>query len=117
MGWQDREYAKWTDEERRRFYGFGSVSPRRGILRPTAGLAALASLAIALGLLPLRHSLFSTPLTGGTHALSAPANVATIGGPSSATVGSTLSLNGPAPDGMVTVEKVNVVVYRARGRQ
>jgi hypothetical protein len=102
MGWRDRDYAKWTDAERRRFYGFGSISPRRGVLRPGAGLAVIASLAIALGQLPLHHPLVPALHIGGTASPVAP--VRTITGLSTAPVGSSLSLHGPAPSGVVTIE-------------
>jgi hypothetical protein len=103
MGWQDRDYAKWTDHERRRYYGFGSVSPRRGLLRPGAGLAVLASLAIALGQLPLHHPLVPALHFGGAIAPRA-SSVGTISGVSTATVGSHLTLHGSAPAGAVTVQ-------------
>lgn len=113
VGWRDRDYAKWTDEERRRFYGSGATfrsldPPSRnghGRLRQGAGLGAVVSLAIAFGALPLRHQLL-----GVFHAGSAPAPVvvtpptSTITGLSSALVGSSLSLHGTAPSGVVTVE-------------
>jgi hypothetical protein len=114
MGWRDRDYAKWTDEERRRFYSSGATYPTRdpsplrtggGLLRPGAGLAALASLAIALGQLPLHHPLLPALHIGGTSAPPAPVSpVRTISGPSTAAVGSSLALHGTAPPGAVTVE-------------
>jgi len=115
MGWRDRDYAKWTDEERRRFYGAGPTftqrdGPRAAIgrgqlrmsggnrlLRPGAGVAVLATIAIALGQLPLHH-----PLVPAFHIGPAPA--AALDLPPSASVGSSLELHGTAPTGPVTVE-------------
>lgn len=63
MGWRDRDYAKWSDEERRRFLGvparapepFGSASGRT-VLRPGVGLAvAVSATLFALGQLPRSH--------------------------------------------------------------
>jgi hypothetical protein len=126
MGWRDRDYAKWTDEERRRFYGSSSsagydhdwprVSPTRrgGVLRPGAALAVLATVCIALGQLPLNHPLvpafhFTLRGSGGTSPapiLTPSAPIAPITGPSTAAVGTRLVLHGSAPEGngVVTVE-------------
>jgi hypothetical protein len=117
MGWRDRDYAKWTDEERRIFYGSAAPSRRRaprrlatanGLLRPRAGLAALVSGVIAIGLLPFRHQLLPALHVGGRPWSASPptAPVGQITGLSSATLGSTLSIRGtaPLPDGPVRVE-------------
>jgi hypothetical protein len=120
MGWRDRDYAKWTDDERRRFYGsaagYSQLEPgppavRAGRLRPGVGLAVLVSLFVALGQLPFSHPIvpalhFQVPgLSRGAPAgTSTP--IATISGPEAAALGSTLNLHGGAPpgNGTVTVE-------------
>lgn len=123
MGWQDRDYAKWTDEERRRFLGSGSprfdgprTAPRPGgsLLRPGAGLAIVVTAGIVtLGQLPAGHPLlprlhFGIPgLTTAAPALQAPVTqTGTISGPGTAALGSTLTLRGSAPPATerVTVE-------------
>lgn len=57
MGWQDRDWAKWTDEERARFYGSGRRTSKRATLAPTTTrdrsisgvfLAVVVSLALSL---------------------------------------------------------------------
>jgi hypothetical protein len=54
VGWEDREWAKWTDEERRRFLGAAPVPGRRrarvGILDRAHGRSELTLLAIAVSL-------------------------------------------------------------------
>lgn len=67
MGWRERDYARWTDEERRRFLGSttlaraGSPSTRRassGLVAPGVSFAVLASAALlAAGHLPRNHPL------------------------------------------------------------
>ena len=37
VGWQDRDYAKWTDDDRKRYLGGGSTSVRQD--GPSAGKA------------------------------------------------------------------------------
>jgi hypothetical protein len=128
IGWRDREYGKWTDEERRRFVGsadagarsdqaFGTYGgPRRGtrsgLIRPGAGVAILVSGALlALGHFPTGHPIlaalhFRLP---GLKTSSSPGVVqesGTINTPSTAQVGTTLTFHGPAPpgNGPVTVE-------------
>jgi hypothetical protein len=115
MGWRDRDYAKWTDGERRRFYG--SVGARthttgsRGGVAPGALLAVVVSFlaALALGQLPRSHPLipalhfnlpvFSrTPVSASTGAISLPRR---------SPLGSFLTLHGqlpPGESGTVTVE-------------
>jgi hypothetical protein len=101
MGWRDRDYAKWTDAERRRFYGSSASSdyaPRSGYsvpgqgrpfgsrvrMAPGAFLAVIVSfmVALALGQLPRSH-----PLIPALHftlpAISSPAQTGTISLPSS----------------------------------
>lgn len=117
MGWRERDYAKWTDEERRRFLGSTtSLAPYLGyapaggetgrrLIRPGAGLAVLVSAGLlALGQLPAGHPIapllhFTLPaLQSGLPALPSPPT-STIAGPSSVSFGSTLSLHGSAPPG------------------
>lgn len=119
MGWRDREYAKWTDDERRRFYGSGaaraqgsSLSSRVGIV-PGALLAVLVSLlaALALGQLPRSHPLvpvlhFTFPALFHDSA-PAKANPDAISLPRRLPLGSYLTLHGQLPageSGTVTVE-------------
>lgn len=52
MGWQDRDWAKWNDDERRRFFGSGGSprSGRHGGFAPGAFLAVVVSLvAVVVG--------------------------------------------------------------------
>src|SRR4051812_21913270 len=72
-------------------------------MHPGAWLAVVASLAIALGQLPLHHPLVPALHFGGAVAPRSP-SVGTIDGPSTAAVGSSLTLHGPAPTGPVTVQ-------------
>jgi hypothetical protein len=116
VGWRDRDYAKWTDDERRRFYGstagYSQLDPgpravRTGRLRPGVGLAVLVSLFVALGQLPFSHPIVPAlhfQLPGVSRSVPLPA--APISGPGTAKLGSTLNLNGGAPlgNGTVTVE-------------
>ncbi|HJU37575.1 MAG TPA: hypothetical protein VJ716_09185 [Gaiellaceae bacterium] len=125
MGWRDRDYARWTDEERRRFYGSGGAGraasragysvPVQGHLFgtrarvvPSALVAVIVSLvlALALGQLPRSH-----PLIPSLHftlpALSGPAEAGQISLPSSTRLGSLLTLHGRLPGagtGAVSVE-------------
>ena len=113
MGWTERDYAKWSDEERDRFYGQGpgGGDPRSSgvVFRSGVGSAILAS-AVLFGLghfpaghpiLPLPH--FSLP---GSHSTPAIRPAGTIRLPATATLGSTLTFHGTAPPGNapVTVE-------------
>jgi hypothetical protein len=135
MGWRDRDYAKWTDEERRRFLGSSSsgvssprpaVAPTRGagerparsVFRAGTGLAIAASAGLfALGQLPRGHPLlspFHIPLpslhTSSRSPLSEPA-VTRITLPRSASVGSFLTLRGrlsATESGTVSVEGASI---------
>ena len=126
MGWRDRDYAKWTDEERRRFYGPGATSagsnpdvfdaPRRATegraFRRGVGPAILVSGAVlALGHFPTDHPIipalhFRLPGLGSRAMPGAVRPTASINTPSTASVGSTLTFHGTAPpgNGPVTVE-------------
>ncbi|HJU36332.1 MAG TPA: hypothetical protein VJ716_02810 [Gaiellaceae bacterium] len=118
MGWRDRDYAKWTAHERRRFYGDGSTPSTRGSSLgtrvrpvPSALTAVLVSLvvALALGQLPREH-----PLIPALHfnlqssaPNSVPAGVGRITIARRLPVGSFLTLHGGVPSGesgTVTVE-------------
>jgi hypothetical protein len=127
MGWRDREYAKWTDEERRRFYGSGTPGYRRGPSYsvpgqgrlfgtrvgavPGALLAVIVSLLVALtlGQLPRSHPLipalhFTLP---GFSSTSLGSQTGKISLPSSLQFGSFLTLHGhlrTGETGAVTVE-------------
>ena len=124
MGWRDRDYAKWTDEERRRFYGSGAsgyqgprssyaTGPGQGRLfgsrvglAPGASLAVIVSLLVtlALGQLPRSHPLipalhFTLPGISGAASPGVIRPTGTINTPSTASVGSTLTFHGTAPPG------------------
>ena len=92
MGWQDRDWAKWTDEERARFYGGGvrssksSSLPRTAVrladnprARGTLLLAVLVSgaLSLAFGVLHVRLHILRTnhPATAASHVTGGPAPV------------------------------------------
>ncbi len=49
MGWQDRDWARWTDDERRRLYGSAAPTPgpRRRTYPAQALWAVLATFTIA----------------------------------------------------------------------
>jgi hypothetical protein len=120
VGWRDRDYAKWTDEERRRFYGTGDPRSRTyadgsgsrlGVV-PGVFLAVIVSVlaALALGQLPRSHPLvpalhFTFPaLSSGPPSTT---TAATIELPSSLPLGGFLTLHGQLPadeTGTVTVE-------------
>lgn len=110
MGWRDRDYAKWTDDERSRFYGTGSTPSTRGSslgtrVRPVPGalMAVLVSLVVALGLgqLPRAHPLvpalhFALP---GLATNSVSAEVGRISIARRLPLGSFLTLRGEVPAG------------------
>lgn len=116
MGWRDRDYAKWTDEERRRFYGSATTNVRADpdafggyrtgrVFRRGVGPAILVSgVVLALGHFPAPHPIipalrFRLPGQGqaATPRMVRPAG--TISTPRTATVGSTLTFHGTAPAG------------------
>jgi hypothetical protein len=125
MGWRDRDYARWTEAERRRFLGSGpsfpagrsySAAPRQARLfrtgprlrtAPAASVAVLASLALVvfLGQLPRSHPL--VPVLHFTTSGHAASSTDTISLPSSLPLGSYLTLHGQVPTGetgLVTIE-------------
>jgi hypothetical protein len=109
MGWRERDYAKWTDAERRTF--LDSLAPARAggagsIFRAGAGVAIAAFVGLlVLGYFPRGHPLlpafhFSVPsLHGASHRAAAAVIVARIALPHSAAVGSFLTLRGELPAG------------------
>jgi hypothetical protein len=124
MGWRDRDYAKWTDEERRLFLGSSaprraavptsaapSVRPGGSFLRAGAGLAIAASAALLLlGQFPRHHPLLPYfHLTAPSPRKVTPTSSATtlIVLPRNAAVGSFLTIRGEIPageSGTVSVE-------------
>lgn len=113
MGWRDREYARWTGEERRRFLGSsaGAGTARSG---PTVGggvaLAAAISLAVlALGNYPRADPVLpglrvgaatTTPATAvGAPIVVTHAPTVTLGGPSVVPAHSFLTFHGQVPEG------------------
>lgn len=134
MGWRDRDWAKWTDEERRRFYGSSSRSalpaarsystgagqgslfgPRIGLL-PGTFLAVIVSVAVALALgqLPRSHPLIPSlhfALPGLSSTPQPPASI-TVSLPASLPLGSFLTLHGDLAAG----EKGTVTVQGAYRR-
>ena len=125
MGWRDRDWAKWTDEERRRFYGSSgsnvssatstySVGRGQGRLfgrRVRASHCFLAVIVSLLGALALGQLPRSRPLVPALHvglpALPGSHKTGTLSLPGSSRLGSTLKLHGtlsPGGTGTVTVE-------------
>jgi hypothetical protein len=132
VGWRDRDYARWTDEERRRFLessvssssrarpaSGGSASTPR-VFGPRIGVAQGASLAVIasavlflLGHLPQNHPLiaalhFNIPRPPGlTHGSPSITRLGKITLARSAQLGSFLTFHGQLPSGesgTVTVE-------------
>jgi hypothetical protein len=123
MGWRDRDYAKWTDEERRRFLGSSLSAPRSprdaitparpgrarhagGVFRAGAGFVIVASAALlALGQLPRGHPLLSAfhvrlpSLNQLAEKPAAASTVPRIALPRTAALGSFLTLQGQLPTG------------------
>lgn len=117
MGWRDRDYARWTPEERQSFLGPGAVRahrirPARSILaRPRTGTVVVVVCALfALGQLPAGHPLVPALHVNlaGTHipflSQPSPGPNNTIGAPGTASTGSFLDVQGTAQSGPVTVE-------------
>jgi len=127
MGWQQRDYARWTDEERRRFLGSGGSAPARAgsatgetrrFFRAGVGVAVAASAALfALGHFPRNHPLvpalnFAIPKIGPGSSSPARAtadrdSVGRIRLPTRARVGGFLTIHGQLPTdeaGTVSVE-------------
>jgi hypothetical protein len=78
VGWQDRDWAKWTDEERARFVGSSThhstwderprAVGRASAIRPGAFLAVIVSLVATLGL----SGMLKIPLLERVHAPASP---------------------------------------------
>jgi len=116
MGWRDRDYARWTPEERQSFLGPGALRAqrtrpaRRSFVRPRTGTVVVVVCALfALGQLPAGHPIVPAlhMNLSGTHIpflskTSRPND--TIGAPGTATTGSFLDLHGTAQSGPVTIE-------------
>ncbi|MGH3002351.1 MAG: hypothetical protein ACRDM1_06780 [Gaiellaceae bacterium] len=126
MSWRDRDYARWTPEERRRFLGPGpasresraGVSRRIGTTQGVALAAGVSAVLFALGHFPAGHPVVpvlhftlpssnvrgsASPLVGSA---AAPARVI-LRGPSTTRVGAFLTFHGPVPigdNGQVVIE-------------
>jgi len=109
MGWRDRDYARWTSDERRRFLGTGSSTGRGGV-RATQGAAAAAAVSaavFALGHFPSGHPVIPGIDFGGSGVKpgSAPAIIGPsrptvhLVGPTQVPVHSLLTFHGPVPPG------------------
>lgn len=99
MGWQDRDYARWTDAERRRFLGAGAprraAAPARIRLRDGASAAVLVSAAIlALGHLPSGHPLVPALRFSLPHSSRHVPGLGKIAVPRHGRLGSSLTLSG-----------------------
>jgi hypothetical protein len=110
IGWRDREYARWTEEERRRFLGTPGGTARPGPSRrgracaQGAGWAVGVSvLLVALGYLPRGHPLlpalhFRIPAPRHSAAAAA-ARPGRLRGPTTVRRGSFLTFHGRVPTG------------------
>jgi hypothetical protein len=108
IGWRDREYARWTDEERRRFLGTPggtarSRSSRRGrTCAQGAGWAVgLSVVLVALGYLPRGHPILPAlhfRIPASRHSAAAPKPVR-LHGPRTVRRGSFLTFHGRVPSG------------------
>jgi hypothetical protein len=108
IGWRDREYAQWTEEERRRFLGApGGTAPSRQLGRGRtcargAGWAVGVSVVLAaLGYLPRGHPLlpalhFRIPMPRHSAAAAKPGRLI---GPTTVRRGSLLTFHGRVPAG------------------
>jgi hypothetical protein len=132
MGWRERDYARWTDEERRRFLGSSASHPAsasscsatassRNRVRPVnaALLAVLVSAGIfLLGHVPSNHPLipalnFGVPsLHDSPKASSTGATLGKITLPRVVRIGSSLTLRGHLPRGEAGTVSVEGVYRR-----
>jgi hypothetical protein len=119
MGWRDRDYARWTPDERPRFLGSsvpaGAAPVSRRLFRPGVGLAiAVSAAAFAAGQLPRGHPIapflhfrippIPHPAGHGPAVIRAPG---TIDLPATAPAGGFLTLHGtmaPEESGTVSVD-------------
>ena len=123
MGWRDRDYAKWTDEERRRFLGSSAPTAARprsagSTFRAGAALAIATSTALlALGQIPRGHPLlpafhFTLPsLHRAAQKLPTAPTIERITLPRTATSGSFLTLRGQlagGKSGTVSIEGATI---------
>jgi hypothetical protein len=119
VGWQDRDYARWTTEERRRFLGsdapVAATATRPSTPRPTGTQAAVLAVAVsaalfALGHLPRGHPLvpaFHFNLLARSTVRAQPQSsfqvtepqVGKLHGPRAARIGSFLTVSGSLPPG------------------
>jgi hypothetical protein len=112
VGWRDRDYARWSPEERNRFLGSsGSTaapSSSRSVLRPGAAAAVAVSAAILVAgnlprghpLVPALHVNISTQHKTAPRSVPRPTiSIGKIKGPSVGRVGGFLTLRGQLPAG------------------
>jgi hypothetical protein len=116
MGWRERDYARWTPEERRRFLGTGprsrgstvGTSRRFGATQGAGVAVAVSALLFCLGHFPSGHPIvpalhFSLPARTATPArvpiLGLPPVRVQLRGPKAVRVGSFLTFHGPVPTG------------------
>jgi hypothetical protein len=116
MGWRDRDYARWTPEERHRFFG-GSGNGRKPVIAGGAGFAAAISLGLlVLGQVPSGHPVISAlhfdvgPRSTARMSLprfrSASAALPLIAGPTVVEAGTSADFGGQTPrtgNGQVTI--------------
>jgi hypothetical protein len=105
MGWRDRDYAKWTPEERRRFLGSSGNArgdARSPVIAGGAGLAAAISLGLlVLGQVPSGHPLVSVLhiRLGSQPTARLPAQLPRIEGPTVVQAGDWAVYHGSVPSG------------------
>ena len=116
MGWKDRDYAKWTNEERSRFLNAGGSAPSRAGRGPavTGGVAAAVAVSAALfvlghfpgghPLVPALHFSLPSPSSGAATPSPiglglAPRPTVRLTGPKVVPVRSFLTFHGPVPSG------------------
>ena len=113
MGWRDRDYARWTDEERNRSLGTSTSGHSSHAPRVSGGLAA--AVAISAALFALGHFPAGNPLVPALHFNIGGSSTVTPGsappiigaakptvrltGPTAVRVGSFLTFHGPVPTG------------------
>jgi hypothetical protein len=108
IGWRDREYARWTEEERRRFLGApgGTTSSRptgrgRRCAQGAGWAVGVSVVLVALGYLPRGHPLlpalhFRIPMPRHAAAVAEPVRLI---GPTTVRRGSFLTFHGRVPAG------------------
>lgn len=112
MGWRERDWARFTDAERKALYGGGgAVDPpyycpptpsggrRRSALAPGAGIAIAVSLGVLLlGQFPRQHPLLPALRIGSPSVLVPTHHTFPLNLFQTATYGSTLTINGTDPN-------------------